>query len=63
MNQICSILEFEGVRFRADRTASQRHSRESVGKRFLNHVKWTTCDGHGMMVRGRQEDENNTSRV
>ena len=44
-----------------------RHREDTLGKsaskRFLNRVKWTTCDGHGMMVRGRQEDENNTSRV
>ena len=26
--QICSIMEFEGVRFRADRTASRGYSRE-----------------------------------
>ena len=36
---------------------------KSAGKRFLDRAKWTTCRGHGMVVRGRQEDENNTSRV
>ena len=48
--QICSILKFEGVRFRADRTASQGYSwqisqQEVSGPCEMNDVQRTWNGG------------------